>query len=57
VVFFVPSSAREGVSTEVRLVHTGWRSAEEWEEARQWFDRAWKVALEQLERRVHSGSL
>jgi len=57
VVFFVPNSEAGGVSTDVRLVHSGWRSAAEWEEARQWFDRAWKVALEQLEHRVSLGSL
>jgi hypothetical protein len=56
VVFFVPSMDAAEPCTEVRLVHSGWRSAAEWEAARQWFDRTWRVALEQLEHRVNTGS-
>ncbi|MDH4209461.1 MAG: SRPBCC domain-containing protein [Anaerolineae bacterium] len=57
VVFFVPSMEASPPETEVFLFHTGWRSSGEWEEARQWFDRAWRVALEQLEHQVNTGSL
>jgi uncharacterized protein YndB with AHSA1/START domain len=56
VVFFVPCPDAVEACTEVRLVHSGWGSAGEWEEARQWFDRAWRVALEQLEHGVNTGS-
>lgn len=49
VVFFVP----DGESTEVRLIHSGWRSSAEWEAARQWQDRAWAAAFKELERRVN----
>jgi hypothetical protein len=56
VVFFVPCTDVAGPCTEVRLVHSGWRSSAEWEEARQWFDRSWNVALEQLEHRVNTGA-
>jgi hypothetical protein len=56
VVFFVPDEGAAGLCTDVRLLHTGWRRAAEWEEARQWFDRSWRVALEQLEHRVNAGS-
>jgi hypothetical protein len=48
VVLFVP----EGAGTRVHLVHSGWRSDPEWEEARRWQDRAWAIALRQLERVV-----
>ncbi len=48
VVFFVPTSE----NTEVHLIHSGWRSSAEWQEARQWQDRAWGVAFKELERQV-----
>lgn len=35
-------------STEVHLLHTGWRDTAEWEEARQWFGKAWGNALAEL---------
>jgi hypothetical protein len=37
--------------TEVHLVHSGWRSSPEWEEARQWFERAWSNVFEELKKR------
>ena len=45
-VFFI-SDPKE---TEIHLLHTGWRDSPEWEEARQWFDKVWKMALEELQR-------
>jgi uncharacterized protein YndB with AHSA1/START domain len=45
VVSFVP----EGAGTRVHLIHTGWRSTSEWEEARQWQERAWTGAFKELE--------
>jgi len=45
VVFFIPHM--EG--TEVHLLHTGWRDTAEWEEARQWFDKAWAMTLTKLQ--------
>ena len=56
VVFLVPCPDTAEPCTEVHLVHSGWRGSAEWEEARQWFDRAWRVALEQLEHLVNAGS-
>ena len=46
VVFFMP----DGDMTNVHLVHSGWRSTPEWEEARQWQEKAWGMALEVLEK-------
>ncbi len=46
VVVFVP----EGAGTCIHLVHSGWRSGPEWEEARLWQERAWSVAFTALER-------
>jgi hypothetical protein len=46
VVSFIPvDSAR----TVVHLIHTGWRSTPEWEEARLWFEKMWKHAITMLE--------
>jgi uncharacterized protein YndB with AHSA1/START domain len=49
VVFFIP----DGQATEVYLVHSGWRSSSEWEEARQWQESAWSGAFKELERQVN----
>lgn len=46
VVAFAPSPAGEG--TDVHLIHSGWRSGPDWEAARQWFDRAWTMAFQEL---------
>lgn len=45
VVAFVPV----GGATVVHLTHTGWRSTAEWEEARVWQERAWRMAFAALE--------
>ena len=46
VVTFVP----EGAGTRIHLVHSGWRSSPEWDEARRWQERAWSGAFAALER-------
>ena len=46
-IFLVPHPT----GTEVHLLHTGWRDSAEWEEARQWFDKAWVKALSELDRK------
>lgn len=48
VVFFIPCREESGDGTNVYLVHSGWRSSPAWEEARQWFERAWQGAFERL---------
>ncbi len=48
VVFFV----QEGKGTRVNLVHSGWRSSAEWEEARKWQEQAWSAAFSDLQRRA-----
>jgi uncharacterized protein YndB with AHSA1/START domain len=40
----------EGSGTRMHLVHTGWRSGAEWEEARLWQEKAWLMALKELDR-------
>lgn len=46
VVFFLPRAS----GTDVHLVHSGWGSSGEWEEARQWFEKAWAGALSKLQK-------
>ena len=48
VVTFLPADG----GTDVHLVHSGWRSAPEWEEARQWQERAWRMAFAELPKAV-----
>ena len=49
VVSFYP----EGKWTTVHLVHSGWRGTPEWEEARQWQERAWSIAFSALEKKMN----
>jgi uncharacterized protein YndB with AHSA1/START domain len=49
VVFFIP----QGDSTKVYLIHSGWRSTPDWEEARQWQVKAWTGAFEELKAKVN----
>jgi uncharacterized protein YndB with AHSA1/START domain len=49
IVFFIP----EGTSTQIFLIHSGWRSSPEWEAARQWQTSAWNLAFEQLQKFVN----
>ena len=47
-VMFWPSQGLESQSTDVRLIHSGWRSSVEWVEARNYFERNWSAAFEKL---------
>ena len=44
-VFFIPTD-RE--TTEVHLIHTGWKSSSAWDEARKYFEEAWSSAFAKL---------
>ncbi|HEX8600105.1 MAG TPA: SRPBCC domain-containing protein [Chloroflexia bacterium] len=60
VVFFIPHVNGDESGTEVHLVHSGWGSGDEWEQARFWFERAWGLAFDALEGMVNgenNGSL
>jgi uncharacterized protein YndB with AHSA1/START domain len=43
--------------TEIRLLHVGWRDTQDWEEARQWFETAWKNAFTRLSELVSTSVL
>lgn len=38
---------------EVHVFHTGWRDTPEWDAARQWFEKAWAMALSELQKYVN----
>ena len=40
----------EGSGARVHLVHSGWRSSLEWEEARAWQEKSWTGAFDTLKR-------
>lgn len=50
VILFTP---RNHARTDVHLIHSGWRNSKPWEEARVWFEQAWKSAFEELKKQVH----
>jgi uncharacterized protein YndB with AHSA1/START domain len=53
IVFFIPCHEASTPSTDVYLIHSGWGSSSEWEEARQWFENAWRTAFERLREQVN----
>jgi uncharacterized protein YndB with AHSA1/START domain len=52
VVFFIPRLD----GTDIHLIHSGWRSSFDWEEARLWQDKAWHLAFQELEKQVNGKS-
>jgi uncharacterized protein YndB with AHSA1/START domain len=46
-VLFIPDYENDDV-TEIHLIHTGWKSDENWEKARIWFENVWINALDNL---------
>ncbi len=52
VVFFVARGNASTPKTDVHLIHSGWGSSDEWEEARQFFNMGWKQELKELSQLV-----
>ena len=53
VVFFIPCSKEGSEScTKVHIIHSGWRNTPDWEEARLWFEEAWKGTLIKLRKHI-----
>lgn len=50
VVFFIPDEN----GTEIHLIHSGWRNKKEWDEAREWQERAWSLAFQELKKAVNN---
>jgi len=41
----------------VHLFHTGWREGSDWREPREYFQKAWCIALEELRGKIHQKEL
>jgi uncharacterized protein YndB with AHSA1/START domain len=54
VVSFVDRTEGSKPMTEIHLVHSGWRSSAEWEEARVYFEKAWTGAFEKMSTVIQS---
>ena len=52
VVFFLPCPEAPDHCTEIQLVHSGWGSSIEWEEARHWFKVNWEKAFTMLSEQI-----
>lgn len=57
VVIFIPCIDGQVQSTEVHVVHSGWRSSEEWDEAVKFFEWAWDEELKELKELVDKESM
>lgn len=51
IVFFSVSDFNPN-NTNIHFFHTGWRKTQEWQEARNFFENAWKKAFEELKDRI-----
>ncbi|MFW9939068.1 MAG: SRPBCC domain-containing protein [Candidatus Thorarchaeota archaeon] len=48
VIVFFSSNNNDNEKSTIYLFHTGWRKEEHWQEARNYFEKAWTNALNQL---------
>jgi uncharacterized protein YndB with AHSA1/START domain len=55
VVFFIPRGEGSNIFTDVHLIHSGWRSGAEWEEAKAWFESSWRGAFKTLGEQINQG--
>ncbi|MFW9996814.1 MAG: SRPBCC domain-containing protein [Candidatus Odinarchaeota archaeon] len=51
IVFFSPANDGPGRST-VHLFHTGWRKGSDWQKAREYFEKAWTIGLQELKKQT-----
>ncbi|MFX1514459.1 MAG: SRPBCC domain-containing protein [Promethearchaeota archaeon] len=56
VVSFIPHRENTESWTDVHLIHSGWRQTDDWEKARQMFERAWSDAFEELRKLINEHS-
>jgi len=43
--------------TKVRLIHCGWREGGKWQEVYNYFDRAWDIVMDNLQKRFDEGPI
>ena len=54
VIVFFTQELKTSNKTTIHLFHTGWRNSPEWQEARDWFEKAWVNAFEVLKEKIKS---
>jgi uncharacterized protein YndB with AHSA1/START domain len=52
VIVFFSCDPKYKNKTTIHLFHTGWRKEKGWQEARDFFEKAWKKALKELKEKV-----
>jgi len=52
VIVFFTQEIKSQDKTTIHLFHTGWRNTSEWQEARDWFEKAWVNAFEVLKEKI-----
>ncbi|MFX0018440.1 MAG: SRPBCC domain-containing protein [Promethearchaeota archaeon] len=55
IVFFSVNDHLNQNNTNIYLFHTGWRKTQEWQDARNFFEKAWKKAFKELKERISEG--
>lgn len=55
IVFF--SHNKNPKKTNIHLFHTGWQKGSDWQEARQYFQKAWSKALQNLKEKIKNNEL
>ena len=55
VIIFFSASDSNLNNTIMHFFHTGWRKTQEWQEARNFFENAWKKAFKELKERIREG--
>ncbi|MHA2280593.1 MAG: SRPBCC family protein [Promethearchaeota archaeon] len=57
VIAFLSQEKKPSNKTVIHLLHTGWRNTPEWQEARDWFEKAWINAFEVLKEKIKSKTI
>ncbi|MFX0041363.1 MAG: SRPBCC domain-containing protein [Candidatus Hodarchaeota archaeon] len=57
VIVFFSSDSNDQNKTIIYLFHTGWRKDEDWQEARNFFDKAWLKALQELKEKIKNKAI
>ena len=52
VISFFPGNSPDEGKCHVHIVHSGWGSGEQWQQAREYFDRAWGMVLKSLASKI-----
>ncbi len=57
VIIFISQKDNDSNKTIIHLFHTGWKNGPEWDKARNYFENAWKNALQDLKDKIANKTL